>query len=260
MALPREFEELLTARGRAVLAGKSPLCGALAEPGRRFVAAADLVDAKKAATLRDAVARALTPHLVEMAQPIPPQTFTEMRHNYAELLPKTVRVTTAYLDRRRARAFQVAEELGLVALLKSESLVAFAAAVAGRRLRRDGGMQVLCYRPGDYAGPHNDHHPEDPEAIDGYTDVHLTLCTPEVEQQLLVYARRGHFTEVADVATLGGLTIYRLPFWHHTTPLVARPGQGERARRWVLLGTFLDAGPRTRAAVAPPLSGVDARE
>ena len=61
-----------------------------------------------------------------------------------------------------------------------------------------------------------------------------------VAQQWLVYARQGHFSEVVDVATAGGLTAYRLPFWHYTTPLVAKRDAKEAdARRWVLLGTFL---------------------
>ena len=106
---------------------------------------------------------------------------------------------------------------------------------------------MLAYGPGDYAGPHNDHHPEDAEARDGYTDVHLTFCTPAVARQSLVYAPLGHFSEEANVKTLGGVTAYRLPFWHYTTPLVARPGQQSRARRWVLLGTFLDQPPKASA-------------
>ncbi len=39
---------------------------------------------------------------------------------------------------------------------------------------------------------------------------------------------------------MGGVTCYRLPFWHYTTPMVAKRGREEQARRWVLLGTFLD--------------------
>jgi hypothetical protein len=240
-AAPPEFEDLLTPRGRRVLAGTHPLCGALAEPCRKFVCATGLVDLGKAAKLRNALDRKLLAHLSPMSHPIPPQTFTEMKHNYDEWLPKTARVSTAYLDHPRQRAYRVAQDLGVVDLLRSKSLRAFAAAVTGRILRKRNGMQVLCYRPGDYAGPHNDHHPEDAEARNGYTDLHLTLCTDAVAQQLLVYARRGHFSEVANVANLGGITIYRLPFWHYTTPLCAKRGREEQARRWVLLGTFLDA-------------------
>jgi hypothetical protein len=47
--------------------------------------------------------------------------------------------------------------------------------------------------------------------------------------------------------------VYRLPFWHYTTPLVGRPGKEDAARRWVLLGTFLDAAQGMRTgAVSPP--------
>jgi hypothetical protein len=44
--------------------------------------------------------------------------------------------------------------------------------------------------------------------------------------------------------------VYRLPFWHYTTPLVAKPGAEDAARRWVLLGTFLDAPAERRAGSA----------
>src|SRR5690606_39182056 len=115
----------------------------------------------------------------------------------------------------------------------------FAEAVAGRALDRRFGQQVLCYGPGDYAGPHTDHHPEDPRAAGGYVDFHVSFGSPRAARQYLVYARDGHFTEMADVNTEGGLTIYRLPFWHYTTPLVARAGHEAEARRWVVLGTFL---------------------
>ncbi|MGH6931074.1 MAG: hypothetical protein ACREEE_01425, partial [Dongiaceae bacterium] len=102
------------------------------------------------------------------------------------------------------------------------------------------GLQLLCYGPGDYAGPHNDHHPEEPTARGGYLDLHVSLSGRGVAQQWLVYAVKGHFTELADLATSGGVTAYRLPFWHFTTPLVARPkASATSARRWVLLGTFL---------------------
>ena len=75
---------------------------------------------------------------------------------------------------------------------------------------------------------------------DGYTDLHLTFCNADVGAQLLVYEKQGHLTESASVATQGGVTCYRLPFWHYTTPLQGRRGREAKARRWVLLGTFLD--------------------
>jgi hypothetical protein len=237
---PAEFEDMLTAAGRRVLAERSPLCGVLAEPRQRFLAEAGLVSERSARAAVRLLDRALFDLLEPLEQPIPPETIWEMTKNYGELLPKTARVKTAYLERRRERAYRRAEEIGLVGLLRSESFAAFAAALAGRTLRRRWGIQLLCYGPGDYAGPHNDHHPEEPAARTSYLDLHISLSGRGVAQQWLVYAVQGHFSRIVDVATAGGITAYRLPLWHYTTPLVAKArARPEEARRWLLLGTFL---------------------
>ena len=128
-------------------------------------------------------------------------------------------------------AFEIVSDNNLFAV--------FAEAIAGRKLDRRSGQQALCYGAGDYAGPHNDHHPENKRAAKGYLDLHLSLSSPSVDHQYLVYAKGGHFTEMVPVAGLGTLTIYRLPFWHYTTPLQAKTGQEAKARRWVLLATYL---------------------
>ena len=57
----------------------------------------------------------------------------------------------------------------------------------------------------------------------GYIDLHLSLCSPGVAHQWLVYSRAGHFSEIVSVARPAAVTAYRLPFWHYTTPLVAKP-------------------------------------
>jgi len=249
--VPSEFADLLTPRGRRILEGRDKdACGALMQPGRRFVALSGVLDARKAAACRDALEKALRDTLTAMEDPIPPESIWGMTENYAEQLPKTVRVRTALLESRRSRSWRAAEEVGLVGMLHSQSFAAFAAAVSGRALRRKWGIQVLCYGPGDYTGPHNDHHPEDAEAFDGYVDMHLTFATPAVAHQWLVYAKGGHFSEMQSVNTLGGVTVYRLPFWHYTTPLMAKPGAEQDARRWVLLGTFLDAPKERRRGTA----------
>jgi len=59
-----------------------------------------------------------------------------------------------------------------------------------------------------------------------------------VAHQWLVYSRAGHFSEIVSVASPASVTAYRLPFWHYTTPLAAKPRHTDAAR-WVLLGTFL---------------------
>jgi len=247
---PDEFADLLTAAGRAVLAGRSPLCGALAAPRTRFVAEAGLVSERRGRAAARLLDRALYDLLEPLEQPIPPESIWQMTADYGELLPKTARLKTAYLERRRERAYRRAEEIGLVAMLRSESFAAFAAALAGRALRRHWGIQLLCYGPGDYIGPHNDHHPEEPAARRGYLDVHVSLAGRGVAQQWLVYAAQGHFSRVADVATMGGVTAYRLPFWHYTTPLVARPGAAPAsARRW---GPFFTGSHSSQMRPRPP--------
>ena len=154
---------------------------------------------------------------------------------------KTSRARTIFFDSPREKGAQAARRIGLTAMMRSASFKAFAEALAGARLASGWGLQVLRYGPGDYAGPHNDHHPENPRARRGYIDLHLSLCTPAVKHQWLVYARAGHFSEIVSVAGAASVTAYRLPFWHYTTPLVGGP----MAARWVLLGTFLFAPPRT---------------
>ncbi len=234
---PPEFADLLTPRVRRSLSRRKPGQGD-AFGGARFLAATAWVDRQKALGLLNLLERELLGALVPMEDSIPEWTIRAMQQNYAELLPKTVRVQTALLDSRRERAYEIAERMGLVAMLRSDSFAEFAEYLADRRVRRRRGIQALCYGPGDYSGPHNDHHPEEPEAREGYLDVHLTLATPAVAHQWLVYEHQAHFSKMQSVNTLGGITAYHLPFWHYTTPLVPRRARASAARRWVLLGTF----------------------
>jgi len=234
-AIPAEFEDLLSRAGRRVLAGTHPLCGALANPRTRFLAEDDLLDRARAGRLRRLLDAELTDTLELMERPIPPETISEMRRDYGELLPKTSRAWTIYFESRREPGVKAAERIGLARMMRSQSFRAFAEALAGRKLSSGWGLQVLRYGPGDYAGPHNDHHPENRDAKGGYIDLHLSLCTPGVAHQWLVYSRAGHFSEIVSVARPATVTAYRLPFWHYTTPLAGKPN----AARWVLLGTFL---------------------
>ena len=235
--IPAEFEDLLNASGRRVLAGSHAVCGALANPRVRFLARHDLLDRAKAERVRRALEQSLTDDLELMERPIPPESISNMRHDYGELLPKTSRARTIYFESRRERGVKAAERIGLARMMRSASFRAFAEALAGRKLAANWGLQVLRYGAGDYAGPHNDHHPENKDARSGYIDLHVSLCAHDVAHQWLVYSRAGHFSEVVSVAQPATVTAYRLPFWHYTTPLVTK--RGKDAARWVLLGTFL---------------------
>ncbi|MCC6468085.1 MAG: hypothetical protein IT563_07165 [Alphaproteobacteria bacterium] len=236
---PAEFADLLTPRGRRVLDGRDRRARGAIAPGRpAFIALDGMVDPGKARAAGALLERAMAPTLAAMTRAIPPESITRQTRNHEERLIKTVRVRTAPLERRGSRAWAAAERIGLIEMTDSDTWRQFAQAVAGRALDPDCGRQVLRYGPGDYSGPHTDHYPEDPAARGGYVDLHLSLGSPGLARQFLVYARKGHFSEMVDVNTLGGITVYRLPFWHYTTPLQPlRPGRG--ARRWVVLGTFL---------------------
>jgi hypothetical protein len=236
--IPAEFEDLLSRAGRRVLAGTHPLCGALADPRRRFLAAEDLIDRSRAARLRRVLEEKLSATLEPIERPIPPESIWDMRRDYGEQLPKTSRARTIYFESRREPGVKAAKQIGLARLMRSASFHAFAEALAGRRLASGWGLQVLRYGPGDYAGPHNDHHPENKRALQGYIDLHVSFSAPSVKHQWLVYSRAGHFSEIVPVGGPCTVTAYRLPFWHYTTPLVGAP----KSARWVLLGTFLYRG------------------
>jgi hypothetical protein len=237
--IPAEFEDLLNASGRRVLAGTHALCGALANPRLRFLARHDLLDRAKVERVRRTLEQSLPDKLELMERPIPPESVSDMRDDYGELLPKTSRAHTIYFESRREPGVKSAERIGLARMMRSASFRAFAEALAGRRLAANWGLQVLRYGAGDYAGPHNDHHPENKDARSGYIDLHVSLCSADVAHQWLVYSRAGHFSEIVSVAQPAMVTAYRLPFWHYTTPLVTK--RGKDAARWVLLGTFLYA-------------------
>jgi len=235
---PAELADALSPLGRRILAGRA-YAGVLSDPAKRFCAVGDVLDKRFAQDAIKFLDETLYASLTPLEAAIPPETIYLQKKNYEEALPKTMRQRTAYLERKRGRSSQIAEEIGLVGMLRSESFVTFCRQLAGAPLRKKHGIQVLCYGTGDYAGPHTDHHPEEAAARDGYIDVHLSLTNSAVAHQWLVYARRGHLSEVVSAAMPRGLTGYRLPFWHYTTPLAAKRGRELEARRWLLLGTYL---------------------
>jgi hypothetical protein len=234
---PSEFSDLLSPRGRRILADRSGrLQAALAAEGVVYVEGAIDRDAARAA--HALLERRLRPHLVPLARAIPPESIANQTRNHQERLVKVARQATAYLERRTSRAYRAAAAIGLIALLRSASLRATVERLSGRALDRRSGQQVLRYGAGDYVGPHTDHYPEDARAAGGYVDLHLSFGHPQIRHHFLVWAAGGHFTRMVDVSRPGGIAIYRLPLWHYTTPLVARRGAEATASRWVALATF----------------------
>lgn len=236
---PAEFDELLNRRGRQLLANPPRLEALIARRQTPIVFFERIIDqaiARDCIRLLDA---ALYPRLRRMHTPIPREAVTGMSRNYSEALAKTVHVKTATLNSRASKALDAAREVGLDRMMSSPSFRHFAQAVTASNLRADHwGRQVICYETGDYSGPHNDHHPENADTRNGFLDFHVMFSNDSVAGQLLVYEQRGFLSESRDVSRAPAIAVYRLPFWHYTTPLIARPGRENSARRWLLLGSF----------------------
>jgi hypothetical protein len=236
---PAEFEDLLNRRGRKLLS-EAPQLETLVRKKRTPILFFDgVIDRGVAAECVRLLDEALYPTLKRMYFPIPTEALTEMTENYGEQLRKTVRVRTATMNSRDSIALRAAREVGLAQMMASASFRRFAQAVTRHNLREDyWARQVICYEHGDYSGPHNDHHPQRPEARNGFIDFHIMFSNASVAQQLLVYEEGRYLSAAREVTGKPSIAVYRLPFWHYTTPLVGWRGQESKARRWLLLGSF----------------------
>lgn len=232
---PAELTEILTPKGRDLLEGKGADAGVL---GRQpFYFSTELIEPSFAREAPRILERAFGELMIEMNAALPSAKSAVAAG--ADRLPKVTRCLTTPQGAQQGDPVWVrGEECGLIPMLTSGSYARFVAALCGHPVEGPATMQALCLRPGDYAGPHTDHHPEHEETRDGYTDVHLTFCTPGVEQQYIVYARERHFSDMVDISRGGTVTAYRLPLWHYTTPM---QGSAE-ARRWLVLNTFVHPG------------------
>jgi hypothetical protein len=242
---PHQFSDMLTPDGMSILKGEAKdSCSLFLDPRRYFATFDGAVDKGVAESCVRILDAHLYEHLGVEQRRIPPESITRMRENYQELLSKTMHIKTAFFRRRSSRACQAAERIGLLRMMRSSTFTDFAESVTGLKLDRDLDVQVSCYEQGDYAGPHNDHHPETETLRRGFVDFHVMFTNDAVAHQYLVYEERGHFSKIVDVNIQGGLSIYKLPFWHYTTPLAGKRGQERDARRWLLLGTFQILGGR----------------
>lgn len=234
---PHEFSDMLTPEGLGILKGTDK--NSLFLHGKEYFAIFDgVVDWRKAEDSVRILDTTLYEHLAVEQRRIPRESITGMKENYEERLNKTMHIKTAFFRRRSARSFRAAEKIGLLQMMQSSSFTAFAEAVTGLKLERSLNIQVSCYEHGDYVGPHNDHHPENEDIKNGFVDFHLMFTNYAVAHQYLVYEEKGHFSKIVDINIQGGVSIYRLPFWHYTTPLAGKPAQESAARRWLLLGSF----------------------
>jgi hypothetical protein len=236
---PSEFADLLNKRGQKLLANPPKLDVFRKKRVTPIVVFDDVIDERVAKSCIALLDRAMYPVIKRMETPIPRESISKMKKNYTDSLTKTVRVKTATLNSSKSFALDAAREIGLAQMMRSQSFRAFAESIVGMPVdRTHWGRQVICYEQGDYSGPHNDHHPESREARNGFVDLHIMFSNDAVRTQQLVYEERGFLSASHEVSGHSGIAVYRLPFWHYTTPLLGRPGREREARRWLLLGSF----------------------
>jgi hypothetical protein len=236
---PSEFADLLNKRGQRLLANPPQLSVFRTKRATPIVVFDDVIDDRVARRCIELLDRSMYPVIRRMETPIPREWIASMKKNYSDSLRKTVRVKTATLNSRKSCALDAARAIGLAEMMRSQSFRAFAEAIAGMPVeKQQWGRQVICYEHGDYSGPHNDHHPESAAARNGFVDLHIMFSNDAVRSQWLVYEERGFLSASHEVSGRSGIAVYRLPFWHYTTPLVGRAGHEAEARRWLLLGSF----------------------
>ena len=189
-------------------------------------------------SMRETLYKSFYPLLETGNKQIPSEAMSGLEESGTERLPKTYHLKGCSLDETDSEAYNRACNLGVLSLLNSEELLNVAEGVSNYTLEGPVGRELLCYEEGDYSGPHTDHHPNDPHRNSGYVDIHLTLCNEYVSQQLLVCSRNNHLSQQFDVGRNSAISLSRLPVWHYTTPLVAKSGHQEDARRWLLLATY----------------------
>jgi len=236
---PSEFADLLNKRGQRLLANPPQLEVFRKKRATPIVVFDDVIDDRVARRCIELLDKAMYPVIRRMETPIPREWISSMKKNYSDTLKKTMRVKTMTLNSRKSRALDAAIGIGLAQMMRSESFGAFAESIAGMPVdKKNSGRQVICYEQGDYSGPHNDHHPESPWERNGFVDLHIMFSNDAVRMQQLVYEDHGFLSTSREVSGRSGIAVYRLPFWHYTTPLIGKPGRETEARRWLLLGSF----------------------
>ena len=179
------------------------------------------------------------PLMRKVNAPIPHDSIKSLKKNFSEKLGKTISNKSLILNSKSSKGFKAARGIGLTDFLNSAALRTTIESCTGKKLLPGPGMQVLCYAHGDYVSPHNDHHPEDSHLRKGYIDVHFMFSNRHVAHQFLIAQNGNHLNQVNDLCVPSSAAVYQLPFWHQVTPLQAKPKQETKARRWLIMASYV---------------------
>ena len=230
---PKQFSDLLNRKGLQLLKG---ITGT--GPDNKIAVVQNIIRPEYVNVILDALNQKVFPVLKNYYAPVPDDIIKKMKRNHSEKLGKSMKMKSAELNSKNALAYKIAAEIGLIDMLSSASYKCMGEALMGKQFGDSTGKQVICYRHGDYVSPHNDHHPENENTRNGYFDIQLMLSNRYVRHQWLVYEQKGFLNSMADISNPSGIAVYRLPFWHYTTPMIGQPQKENEARRWLFLHSY----------------------
>jgi hypothetical protein len=240
---PEEFSDLLNKKGQHILSGKYKTDKFKSKKNTPVDVLSEVIDEKAATDCIRILQKNFYPLLRPIASRIDPEELINMKKNYSEKLAKNLRMKTLEIGGKNSRSFESAAACGLYQMMHSASLQKFGEMVAGEPFGVAQNNQIICYESGDYVSPHNDHHPEFPSVKDGFFDIHIMFSNAAVQHQLLVYENNGYLNGYYNIAVPVAIAVYKLPFWHYTTPLVPKQKKESTAQRWLLLRSFETAKP-----------------
>ncbi len=234
MLFPTEFSDLLNKDGLALL-NKGTIPGS---NGPRLCVAPGIIKDKYANSIQAALDKNVYPLLKRYDAPIRPEWQNNTKKNFTERLGKTMKFQSVMLINRQNTSYKIAEDIGLVAMLRSASYKKMGETLLNKKFGARVSNQAICYEDGGYVSPHTDYFPEFPHLKNGYYDIHLMFSNKQVKHQWLVYERDGFLNQATDISVKSAIAVYHLPFWHYTTPLMPVDDKKGGARRWLLLASF----------------------
>jgi uncharacterized protein len=218
------FFHLLSARGQRFVRMETPKAGKAAQ-NEKLRVYEGLLDKKAEKRLRTALEKELYSVMRLHSR--------RMQNDDAKSqAPGSERHRVVSLVDEKRSVSKALEKTGVASLFRSIEFHDLAQSLSGMRLQRRFDVQIRCYEEGDHCASISLQKQDRKKAADG-VDVQLTLCSPTVESQWIVYEDDGHFSRVANVAQPGVFSVYRTPFSHYTTPLVLRDS-ATRGTRWVI--------------------------
>ena len=233
---PKQFADILNSKGLEILLGKTHAISENSD--ERLKVVHDIIKPEYAIKILNTLQQKVFPVLRNCNTPISGDIIKEMKINYSEKLGKSMKMMSSEINSSRSIAYKVAKEIGLFDMLSSESYKLMGEVLMATKFGNSIGKQIICYQHADYVSPHNDHHPENENIKRGYFDIQLMLSNKYVKHQWLVYEQNGFLNKFVDITSLSGIAVYRLPFWHYTTPMISKPGEHNTAKRWLLLHSY----------------------